>query len=117
MRALGGDALPGRFDTGDKVRVLREVAAKDFAEREQGGDAFVLAALGDLLAEGGRQWIAHVYSVACIINAADVAHPARDAQRQQWPGGSTLQMKTNTLQHALGELLAAVHRNLPGAVL
>jgi hypothetical protein len=54
--------MPGGGDVLHKLRIARQIAAKDFFQRQQGADAFLVAAAGDqslnLVASGSRISIA-----------------------------------------------------------
>ena len=114
---MAGDALVCLADSLHKDAVLCEIVTKDLAQPQQRVNAVGIAAGindgADFIAEG----IANVNRIAMVVGTADVAYPAGHAQGQQRPRCISLKMNADPVKHSLGQLLATVHRDLPGPML
>ncbi|MNN97996.1 hypothetical protein D3C81_2172800 [compost metagenome] len=73
----------------DELRMLGQIGAKNFTQRQQGADALLFATGFYECTNFIAERIANINGVAIIIHTADVAHPARNTQRQQRPGALT----------------------------
>ena len=81
--AVRRQLLPGGADPGDKLGVVRQVAAKYFLQPEQRIDALLLIALRHPLLDLVDQRIAHVDRLTRVVRTTDVAHPAGNAEGQR----------------------------------
>lgn len=101
----------------NEPRFLRQLTAEDGLNAQQRFDArFAIGAGGYRLLDHRQQRIANFDRLAGVVNTADIAHPARHAQRQQREVMLVRQVSAYRVQHALRQLLATVHGNLPGTV-
>ena len=87
------DGRPGAFwiegvkranDLVSEARVSGKLGGKNLAEIEEAGGEFCVVAAGSFRDRGEPRGerIAHVYGEALIVDAGDVAHPARDRERE-----------------------------------
>ena len=97
----------------------RKIIAKDFADAEQalGQLNRILAGRIGERAQPRRHGIAHVDRRAVLVDARDVAHPGRDAERQAVDRRLFAQPVADGAEKSLRQLLRTVHGDLPGAML
>ena len=81
-RAKSGELMPRGGDISDELRILRQVAAEDLLKRKQRRYALSLIAGGNEVVYFIGQRIANINDGSGVIHAANIAHPASDAQRQ-----------------------------------
>ena len=99
--------------------VPRQLRTEDFGDREQAIGKLGWIAVGSVGegAEADGVGVLHVDRIAGFVDAGDVPHPGGDTEGEASERLTVSKAVGDCAEQALRQLLAAVHGDLPGAVL